>query len=79
MSRYAARDSIGRVCADIEPMGVSPSGECGEDRSLDPYSHPMLNEQAARSMRFMALTRSEQIYPSYQTRAAEERARRGVS
>jgi hypothetical protein len=37
VSRYAARDSIGRVCADIEPMGVRASGECGEDRSLDPY------------------------------------------
>lgn len=35
MSRYAARDSTGRVCADIEPMGVSASCDCGEDRSLD--------------------------------------------
>lgn len=40
MSRYAARDSTGRVCADIDPMGVSASGESGEDRSLNPRFIP---------------------------------------
>lgn len=50
VSRYAARDSTGRVCADIEPIGVSPFVECGEDRSLDSYSHPMLNGLTMRSM-----------------------------
>ena len=49
VSRYAARDSTGRVCADIEPMGVRPSGDCGEDRSLDPYSDQMLNGLTTRS------------------------------
>jgi hypothetical protein len=47
VSRYAAKHSIGRVCADIEPMGVGPSGDCAEDRSL---SHRMLNGSTTRSI-----------------------------
>lgn len=35
MSRYAARDSTGRVCADMEPTGDGPSDDWGEDRSLE--------------------------------------------
>lgn len=72
MSRYAARDSIGRVCADMEPMGVNAPGKWGEVRSLDTCSYPLLNGEASRSVG-MVLTRSVQIYPSYQTRATEER------
>ena len=58
MSRYPARDSTGRVCADIEPMGVSPSGECAKDRSLDSYSRRMLN----------GLTRDQYLYGTDQKR-----------
>lgn len=44
VSRYAARASIGRLCADMEPMGGSSSSECGEDRSLEWCSHPALKQ-----------------------------------
>jgi hypothetical protein len=40
VSGYAAKDSTGRVCADIEPIGVSAFGESGEDRSLNPRFIP---------------------------------------
>jgi len=47
VSRYAARDSTGRVCADIEPTGVSPSDESGEDRSLEPCPCSAFNTRQA--------------------------------
>jgi hypothetical protein len=53
-SRYAASDSTGLLCAEIEPTGGSPPGESGEDRSLEnvviTHSHSQ-NKRERREIR----------------------------
>jgi hypothetical protein len=53
-SRYAASDSTGLLCAEIEPTGGSPPGELGEDRSLEnvviTHSHSQ-NKRERREIR----------------------------